>query len=500
MTAADEGVSRFTADTVLNMPIHAELGRLSLIVRLKIGKLKDSVRSSGAGTQLDLLEYLSDDSSPLSSLHSSPVLSPMNSDEDHLDHQLELKNEIEEYELPSTPSPVKKPRPKSSSKKSPYFPEIPRGKVSCIPFPSLENTSFGLVQERLCHDPFRLLIATIFLNKTRGSVSMPVFFNVMTRYPTIADLAAAKHGDLLEMIQHLGLQNQRAKKCIRLAQAWLESPPQKGKRYRRIHYPKKDDGKDVKAGDDPINEEDPRVAWEIGHLPGIGAYAIDSWRIFCRDELRGRPTGLLEELTPESIEAEMGKEWARVLPLDKELRAYLRWRWLRLGWEFNATTGERKAIDQKLYMKVKGGGVILEGDQHWSVEGVLDDNGKADVAMLIAEDCEMVDDGDSRKSDMAKDKEQKDPALKDLDTASIEVTTIADTVTATTSGGREEMITRAVLHESPRGATMEERVTLTSENIIASVEQNAAGNEATSKHSPAKKPAVQPGLAEPEEE
>ena len=234
-------------------------------------------------------------------------------------------------------------------------------KVSCVPFPPLHATSFGLVQERLSHDPFRLLIAVIFLNKTRGSVALPVFYQLMERYPTPADLAAAKQEDVVEIIQHLGLQNQRAKKCINLAKAWLERPPERGKRYRVLHYPKKDDGKDVRPGD-IIDEEDKRVAWEIGQLPGIGVYAIDSWRIFCRDELRGLPTGLPKELTPEAKKEELQKEWTRVLAGDKELRAYLRWRWLRNGWEWDPVTGERKKADESELAKADQGGIIYEGD------------------------------------------------------------------------------------------------------------------------------------------
>ncbi|KAM0796889.1 methyl-CpG binding domain-containing protein 4 [Usnea florida] len=243
------------------------------------------------------------------------------------------------------------------------LPQKPKAseKVSCIPFPPLQSTSFGLVQERLFHDPFRLLIAVIFLNKTRGAVALPVFYELMNRYPTPADLAAADQEDVVDIIQHLGLQNQRAKTCINLAKAWLERPPEKGKRYRVLHYPNRDDGKDVSLGE-IIDEEDERVAWEIGQLPGVGVYAIDSWRIFCRDELRGLPTGLPTELTPEAREEELQKEWTRVLAGDKELRAYLRWRWLRNGWKWDPVTGERKKADESELAKADKGGVIYEGD------------------------------------------------------------------------------------------------------------------------------------------
>ena len=250
---------------------------------------------------------------------------------------------------------------------SPYFPSLsPRNlkvsdKLSCIPFPPLQATSFGLVQETLSHDPFRLLLAVICLNTTRGHVALPVFYELIERYPSPADLAAAGLDDVVDIIQCLGLQNQRAATCINLAKAWLERPPERGKRYRVLHYPKKGDGRDIQTGE-IIDEDDERIGWEIGQLPGVGAYAIDSWRIFCRDELRDLPSGLPKELTAEAIEADTEKEWARVLPLDKELRAYLRWRWLRNGWEWDPVTGERKRADVDVMAKADKGGVMYEGD------------------------------------------------------------------------------------------------------------------------------------------
>lgn len=296
-------------------------------------------------------------------------------------------------EVPTTHPVPKKPR-KRPVTVSPFFTKLPSkkrkasDKVSCIPFPPLHSTSFGLVQERLSHDPFRLLIAVIFLNKTRGSVALPVFYRLMERYPTPADLAAADQDDVVEIIQHLGLQNQRAKTCINLAKAWLERPPEKGKRYRVLHYPKRGDGKDVRPGD-VVGEEDERVAWEIGQLPGIGVYAIDSWRIFCRDELRGLPTGLPQELTPEATEEELQKEWTRVLAGDKELRAYLRWRWLRNGWEWDPVTGERRKADEGELAKAGKGGFTYEGDGgDMLVGGAKTEGSEAATAELEVEDSD----------------------------------------------------------------------------------------------------------------
>ena len=163
---------------------------------------------------------------------------------------------------------------------------------------------------------------------------------------------------------------------IALAKAWVEDPPAKGRRWRRVGYPKVGDGKDIKADEEPIadDEMDGRVAWELGHLPGIGAYAMDSWRIFCRDELREFDS-IQKDLTGDeelNEKQEPKGEWARVLPLDKELRAYLRWRWLKEGWEWNPLTGERERASEDQLKVAQGGGVVVEENDGGRVEGNID--------------------------------------------------------------------------------------------------------------------------------
>ncbi|KAL8706970.1 MAG: hypothetical protein Q9201_000018 [Fulgogasparrea decipioides] len=324
--------------------------------------------------------------SPLSSAPPSPDLPSLNrTDIKEEDDQVETKKVKKRKRDPenATSGLTRSKQRKPSTKISPYFPpspKPPREQVSCIPFPPLSSTSFGLVQESLASNPFHLLIAVIFLNKTRGAVAMPVFYTFITRFPDPSSLAAADHAEVVRFFQNLGLQNQRAKKCIALAKAWLEHPPTKGKRWRRLHYPILGDGKDIKSSEEPIADEteDARVAWEVGHLPGIGAYGIDSWRIFCRDELRSCGTGALPETREDGNEEwrrtieeqETKKEWTKVLPTDKELRAYLRWRWLRLGWEWNSKTGERRRAEEKIVEEAAKGGVICEGEKGWSMDSV----------------------------------------------------------------------------------------------------------------------------------
>lgn len=253
---------------------------------------------------------------------------------------------------------LKPAKPKRPTK-SPYFPNKPRPNfLSCLPFPPLSAEKFGLMQERLAHDPFRLLIATIFLNRTRGEQAMPVFFQLMQQYPTPADLAAAEFEDVVAIIRRLGFQNQRAQKCIEMARTWSKWAPVKGKRWRKLHYPMKGDGKDIQM-EEVLGDEDNRVAWEISYLPGLGPYSHDSWRIFCRDKLRG----LAESWNGEGARDGFEPEWKRVLPTDKELRAYLTWMWLKEGWVWNKETGQRTKADEELLERARGGGIVQEQNE-----------------------------------------------------------------------------------------------------------------------------------------
>lgn len=258
--------------------------------------------------------------------------------------------------------------PKQSRSKvpkiSPYFPKLLGDPQSCLPFPPIDAQSFGLVQEQLAHEPFKLLIATIFLNRTRGGVALPVLFKVFDRYPTIDSMAAADESELVSMIRCLGFQNQRARKCISIAQTWQTNPPVKNKRYRKIHYPNRQDGRDI-GPDDCVDDEDPRSAWEVAHLSGVGAYSLDSWRIFCRDELRGVAT---DWVGTGATTYGFVPEWKSVLPQDKELRAYLTWLWLKEGWVWDHHTGDLTAASDKTLRAARAGGVAHEEDGNWVLE------------------------------------------------------------------------------------------------------------------------------------
>lgn len=398
VTAADEGLSsiHYTKPIEANRQPVSEEGTTAGKCRKSHERgIPEEPPTTPTRLFLDIdIEFPWNDS-PLSSAPSSPTppspLHPPNAPSHHQPHT--------PLTLPTKP-PLKR-RP--SSKVSPYFPPFPRPPrlpTSCIPFPPLSAPRFGLLQESLAQTPFHLLLACIFLTKTRGSVALPLFYTLITRYPTPPSLASANLTDIVSVFQNLGLQNQRGRRVMALAKAWVKDEPRRGRRWRRRGYPRGRDERDVKACEEPIpdDEEDSRVAWEIGHLPGVGRYALDSWRIFCRDRLRGLERGMEEYVSPyaeargaipKQVPAkdpqlpkqttstppstpspthhprfsplEPQGEWTLVLPTDKELRAYLRWRWLRHGWEWDAVTGERRRASEKVIREAEGGGVDVEG-------------------------------------------------------------------------------------------------------------------------------------------
>ncbi|KAF3035247.1 hypothetical protein E8E12_007148 [Didymella heteroderae] len=206
-----------------------------------------------------------------------------------------------------------------------------------LPF-QLKPAGYGLIQERIRDSLYALVVQVILWNQTHGRAARPVLFHILTLYPTPFHLSQANLDELTAILQPLGLHNVRAKRLIALAEAWLAAPPCKERRYRRLHYPDRGCGSDVKAHE-ILGLEDEREGWEIAHLPGMGPYALDSYRIFYRDRLR---------------EVDRGEpEWRRVLPLDKDLRPYLKWRWAQDGWEWNEFTGKRRRLTSEETEKIK---------------------------------------------------------------------------------------------------------------------------------------------------
>ncbi|XP_052779116.1 uncharacterized protein LOC128216562 [Mya arenaria] len=170
----------------------------------------------------------------------------------------------EMYEGDSPPS-----SPADSGVESQYFlsglflpqPQLHRDMLWAPP-----KSPYNLVQESLFHDPWKLLIATIFLNRTTGNAAIPLLWRFFNKWP---NPDVARKGDeeaIAKLLQPLGLHERRAHTIKRFSYEYLT----KNWKY-------------------PIE------------LYGIGKYGNDSFRIFCKNE------------------------WKQVRPEDHKLNLYHSW-------------------------------------------------------------------------------------------------------------------------------------------------------------------------------
>ncbi|KAI0240494.1 Methyl-CpG-binding domain protein 4 [Lamellibrachia satsuma] len=172
---------------------------------------------------------------------------------------------------------VVRKKEQSCDKKSKYFPR----KGSSVPTQRLRlgkrgdrkwippKSPFNLVQETLFHDPWKLLVATIFLNRTAGKCTIPVLWKFFETWSSAEVTANANWRPIAELLQPLGLNNKRAQTLVRFS----------------VEY---------------LNKE-----WQYPiELFGIGKYGNDSYRIFCVNE------------------------WKQVQPKDHKLNDYHKWLWM----------------------------------------------------------------------------------------------------------------------------------------------------------------------------
>ncbi|BFI31270.1 methyl-CpG-binding domain protein 4 [Marchantia polymorpha subsp. ruderalis] len=127
---------------------------------------------------------------------------------------------------------------------------------------------FGLIQESLYKDPWKVLLSCMLLNKTAGRQMHKVIWDLFSLCPDAESAINTDTAKIAEKVYSLGLQNKRAKMIQRFSFEYLQ-------------------------GD-----------WtNVTQLHGIGKYAADAYAIFCQ--------GL----------------WRDVEPDDHQLAKYWKWLW-----------------------------------------------------------------------------------------------------------------------------------------------------------------------------
>ena len=149
-------------------------------------------------------------------------------------------------------------------------------------FSAIRERSLGkdgepqLLQLRYRSEPWKLLVACALLNRTTRRQVDGVVDALFLDYPTPEAMAHARHSDLCDLLRPLGMYRQRAERLRRLSDDWMA-----------LLF--------MWEGTTP----DGLV--ELSALTGVGAYALDSYRMFVLDDLTVRPS-------------------------DKELVRWMRWR------------------------------------------------------------------------------------------------------------------------------------------------------------------------------
>ena len=112
------------------------------------------------------------------------------------------------------------------------------------------RSPYGLLQEELESDPWKIFVCCIFCNLTRRVQSEPFFWDVIQKWPSPKELSEADSTELRSMIMTLGLSERRTKALKKMSYDYLYKDWQK----------------------DPTS------------LYGIGKYGSDAYYIFCTDK------------------------------------------------------------------------------------------------------------------------------------------------------------------------------------------------------------------------
>jgi len=84
------------------------------------------------------------------------------------------------------------------------------------------NSPLGLLEEIFVSDPWKLLLSTIFLNKTQRGQVDPVFFSFLEIWPDAVAASLADWTEIFKVIAKLGLGQKRSQAIVRFSCEYLE--------------------------------------------------------------------------------------------------------------------------------------------------------------------------------------------------------------------------------------------------------------------------------------
>jgi methyl-CpG-binding domain protein 4 len=158
------------------------------------------------------------------------------------------------------------------------------------------NSPLGLLEELYCDDPWKMLISTILLNRTRRNSVDRILYLFLQTWPTPKATMAADVEEISNVISSLGLQNTRAKGILRFCEDFLNLSAEKEEQRRSFHS----NTSAMEGSRKPVCFEMTRS--EVENLHGCKTYAADAYMIFIQ------------------------QDWMHLKPEDYALRAYVQWK------------------------------------------------------------------------------------------------------------------------------------------------------------------------------
>jgi endonuclease III len=118
----------------------------------------------------------------------------------------------------------------------------------------IPESPYNLLQEIYIEDPWKILVCCIFLNQTKRAQVDTIREEFFSRWSSALSLCESDPEKVRSLIRSLGFYNRRTLILIKFSKAWMQ------------------DWKSPKE------------------LPGIGKYAMDSWKIFVEGQIVEDPT------------------------------------------------------------------------------------------------------------------------------------------------------------------------------------------------------------------
>lgn len=116
------------------------------------------------------------------------------------------------------------------------------------------RSGYGLIQEDLWPDEWKILVSCMMLNCTSRKQVEKILPEFFSKWPDAKSLICADFEEIEKTISPLGFKNRRTKKLLEMSCAYVQ-----------------------KSWNDPRD------------LPGIGEYASRAWEIFCNNTLGNVP-------------------------------------------------------------------------------------------------------------------------------------------------------------------------------------------------------------------